>query len=273
MTEGELWARELLIELRAGRFCAAAWVRFFRRSFERAETTRRARTREHRTVVLLAASGAAAWTAAGLAVLGPVGAAGAAWWLSLCLMLDWHLGMLERPDGRPLAGLGLANTLALLRIGVAPAPLLVSRDAAGVLLLVAGMTDAIDGPLARRREEVTRLGRWLDGAADSSVLGAAALTAPLPGWVRTLVLARWGLPWVGVAACYFARTHAPSREGAVSGRYPGLVLFAGLVLVLFGLPAGAWPVAAGAVGGLVTLGLTAARQRPVTPRLLRIQCR
>jgi phosphatidylglycerophosphate synthase len=272
MTEGELWARQLLAELRADRFRPRAWVRFLRNSLERARTTRRAR-REHRTVLLLAASGAAAWTAAGVAVLGPVAAIAAAWWLSACLMLDWHLGMLERPDGRPLAGLGLANTLALLRVGVAPALLLVSQDAAGVLLLVAGMTDAVDGPLARQRDEVTRLGRWLDGAGDSFAFGAAALAAPLPGWVRALVLIRYGVPWLGVAAVYFARAHAPSRKGAVSGRYPGLVLFAGLVLVLFGLPAATWPVAAGAIGGLITLGLTSARQRPVTLRLLRIQCR
>jgi phosphatidylglycerophosphate synthase len=261
VTEGEAWARELLAELRAGRFRPPAWVRFLHRSFVRAGERRRERRREHRTVSLLAAAGGGAWLAAGLVLLGWPAAAGAGWWLAVCLMLDWHLGMLERPDGRPLGRLGVANGLSLLRAGVAPALLLVPPAAAGALLLVAGASDAADGPLARRRGEVTRLGIWLDGAVDTFVLGAAALAAPLPGWVGALVLVRYGIPWVAVAAAYFVRAEAPGRGHAVSGRIPGLVLFAGLAFALFGLPGGAWLVAAGALGGLATFALSVARGR------------
>lgn len=261
MTEGEAWARALLVELRAGRFRPRAWVCFLRRSFERAAERRRERRREHRTVLLLTAAGAAAWTAAGLAALGWSAAAGAGWWLAVCLMLDWHLGMLERPDGRPLGRLGAANVLSLLRAGLVPALLLAPPAVAGALLLAAGVSDAADGALARGRDEVTRLGLWLDGAVDTFVLGAAVLAAPLPGWVIALVLARYGIPWIAVAVAYFARAEAPGRDRAVSGRYPGLVLFVGLALALFGLPGGAWLVAAGALGGLATFAATVARQR------------
>ena len=258
MTEGEAWARELLTELQDGRFRPRAWLRFLRRSFERAAVRRRERGSEHRAALLLAAGGAAAWLAAGLAVLGWGAAAGAGWWLLVCLMLDWHLGMLERPDGRPLGRLGAANTLSLLRAGVAPALLLVPPVAAGALLFAAGVSDAADGPIARRRDEVTRLGFWLDGVVDTLVLGAAAIAAPLPAWLVALVLVRFGLPWLAVGVAYFGRAQAPTREHAISGRFPGLVLLAGLVLALLGYPAGAWLVGTGALSGLGTFALTVA---------------
>ncbi len=266
MTEGETWTRELLAELQASRFRPCAWVRFLRRSLQRAAEGRRRRRREHQTVLLLAGVGAAAWVAGGLAGLGWTAAAGGGWWLAACLMLDWHLGMLERPDGRPLHRLGVANTLSLLRAGLAPALLLVPPLAAALLLLLAGATDAADGALARRRDQVTRLGLWLDGAVDTFVLGAAALAAPLPAWAVTLALTRLALLWLVVAAAYFARATAPGRARVVSGRYPGLILLAGLMAALLGFPAGAWLVAAGALGGHVTLGLTVARELLATGR-------
>jgi phosphatidylglycerophosphate synthase len=153
---------------------------------------------------------------------------------------------------------------------------LVPPTAAGVLLIAAGATDVSDGRLARRRDEVTRLGFWLDGAGDTFAFGAAALAAPLPRWVLFLALARFALPWVAFAVAYLARAEAPRCDRAVSGRYPGLVLFAGLVLALFGLPVGAWLVAVGALGGLVTFSFSIARQwpaegRPVHARVARIE--
>jgi phosphatidylglycerophosphate synthase len=270
VTEGEAWARELLAELRAASFRPWAWVRFLRRSFVRAGERRRERSREHRSVLLLAAVGVAAWLLAGLAVLGWDAAAGAGWWLAVCVMLDWHLGLLERPDGRPLGRVGAANSLSLLRAGLAPALLLVPPVAAGALLLAAGASDAVDGPLARRRDEITRLGLWLDGAVDTFVLGAAALAAPLPAWVTALVLARCALPWLSISIAYFARARAPDGQRAVPGRYPGLVLFAGLALALFGLPGGAGLAAAGALAGLVTFAGTVARQHAADLRADRL---
>jgi phosphatidylglycerophosphate synthase len=273
VTEGEVWARELLADLRADRFRPRAWLAFLRSSFARASETRRERRREHGTVVLLAVAGAGAWVAAGVASLGAPAAAGAAWWLAICLMLDWHLGMLERPDARSLERLGPGNVLSLLRAGLAPALLLVSPAGAAWLLLAAGAGDAIDGPLARRRDEVTRLGRWLDGAGDGVIVGAAALAAPLHALVVALVLVRFGLLWLAVAVAYVVRGRAPGRNGA-SGRYPGLLLFAGLVLALRGLGIGSWLVVAGALGGLATFAASGLRQRraaELTQRRLRMQ--
>jgi hypothetical protein len=121
VTEGERWTREALAELRADGFRPGAWRRFIARSRVRAREQRQARGREHRQTLLLAAIGVVAWSAVGLSGRPLLALIGVGWWLLVWLMLDWHLGLLERPDGTPLASLGPANALTLLRLAVVPA--------------------------------------------------------------------------------------------------------------------------------------------------------
>jgi CDP-diacylglycerol--glycerol-3-phosphate 3-phosphatidyltransferase len=65
-----------------------------------------------------------------------------------------------------------------------------------VLFIVAASTDWLDGYLARRRGETTRLGRILDPFVDKViVLGAFIFLLPIPGsavtaWMVTVVVAR-----------------------------------------------------------------------------------
>jgi phosphatidylglycerophosphate synthase len=269
-SEGEVWTRKVLAELKEARFAPRAWTRFLARSLERARERRRELARAHRQVVVLAAAGLAAWAAVAAAGRPWLALAGATWWWIVSLMLDWHLGMLERPDGRTLCTLGLPNVLSLARLSVVPVVVVLPHSVAAGLLLAAGAADVLDGPLARRRDEVTRLGFWLDGAADSLLLSAAAV-AVLPGWAAALVLTRYLLPWPALAVAYFYRGEAPSRERWISGRVPGLVTFAGLVLAFFDLGAGAAISAVGAVGGLVVLAPSGARwaARPAPRTLIR----
>ncbi len=251
------WTREVLEELRAAAFAPRAWVRFLGRSFARAREQRPAHKRAHRETIALAAGGLAVWLGVALSGRETLGAAGAAWWLAACLMLDWHLGLL---DGRDR--LGPANVLSLLRAGTVPAIFALASAPAGIALFaVAGASDVLDGRLARRRGETTRLGLWLDGSVDGLVLGAAAL-AVLPGWATAVVLARYSLPWLVLAAAYFLRAEPPPAERFVSGRYPGLAVFAGLSLALLGLPGGSALAAAGAIGGLATFVASIARSLP-----------
>src|ERR1041385_6934807 len=92
----------------------------------------------------------------------------------------------------------LPNTLTAMRILSAPmlAALLLGgyeRIALGVLAF-AGLTDAADGYVAKRFGLVTRVGRYLDPAADKFLMVSAffALTiihiAPL--WLTALVIGR-----------------------------------------------------------------------------------
>lgn len=97
----------------------------------------------------------------------------------------------------------LANQLTLLRMLLIPAfVLLVVYGYAGAALLVfifAGLTDALDGLIARKSNQRTTLGAWLDPAADKLLLLAAfvVLTLPniglvnrLPIWLTVLAISR-----------------------------------------------------------------------------------
>lgn len=92
----------------------------------------------------------------------------------------------------------LPNLLTALQLAAAPAFafLLVSgadRAALGVFAF-AGLTDAADGFLAKRFGIATRVGRFLDPAADKLLMFASFLTLTILGvaplWLTLLVIAR-----------------------------------------------------------------------------------
>jgi cardiolipin synthase (CMP-forming) len=259
-TEGERWAEELLKALRYDRFTPGAWIRFFGASLARARENRSAHIRAHRQVLALGAAGIGTWVAVGAAGRPVLGTAALAWWLLVLLMAEWHLGMLERGDGRALPGLGVANTITLLRAGAIPLLPVLAPTALGVVVLAAGLSDVADGLVARARGEVSRLGAWLDGAVDGILLSLAAVAAAdralLPTWVAALVVGRYLLPWLVIAVVYFLSAQAPDRDVYVSGRAPGALLVVGLALAAFVVPGADFLAAVGALGGLATFGAT-----------------
>ena len=62
------------------------------------------------------------------------------------------------------------------------------------LFVIAGLTDALDGPIARRLKQTNKFGLYLDPAADKILVNSAYMTAAyvgfLPWWIAVLVLAR-----------------------------------------------------------------------------------
>ena len=95
----------------------------------------------------------------------------------------------------------LANALSLLRIALAPAVVFSLRDdgaQAGavtlVLLGLAGATDILDGVVARRLRQASRLGRVLDPVADkifiASVCAALVAWQSFPAWLLLLQVGR-----------------------------------------------------------------------------------
>ena len=125
--------------------------------------------------------------------------------------------------------LTLANQLTLLRIVLVPAfVILVLYDRVGWALLTflaAGITDLLDGLIARRSGQKTTLGAWLDPMADKLLLVSAfvVLTVPdsglrirLPVWLTILVISRDLAIVLTVAVVNLAigrRTFAPSLLG------------------------------------------------------------
>jgi cardiolipin synthase len=108
--------------------------------------------------------------------------------------------------------LTLANQLTILRIMLIPAfVLLVVYGYLGwalIVFLTAGVTDALDGLIARRAGQRTSLGAWLDPMADKLLLVTTfvVLTVPgvpltnhLPLWLTVLVITR-DVVIVGVVA-------------------------------------------------------------------------
>jgi len=125
--------------------------------------------------------------------------------------------------------LTLANQLTLLRIMLIPAFVLLvvygHLGAALLTFLVAGVTDALDGLIARLAGQGTSLGAWLDPMADKLLLVTTfiVLTLPslplanhLPLWLTVVVISR-DVVIVGVVAivnlAVGPRTFRPSFFG------------------------------------------------------------
>ena len=99
--------------------------------------------------------------------------------------------------------LTVPNLLSLVRLGLIPLFILAvlhgEARKALILFAVAGISDAIDGALARLLHQQSRLGTYLDPIADKLLLTSAYVTltipdvnqgTPIPLWVTILVLAR-----------------------------------------------------------------------------------
>ena len=124
-----------------------------------------------------------------------------------------------------------ANQLTLVRLMLVPClVILVVYGFSGwalIVFVVAGITDALDGLIARRAGQRTRLGAWLDPMADKLLLVSTflVLTAPLdmanrlPIWLTVLVISRDVLIVLTVAVINLAierRVFYPSRLGKVA---------------------------------------------------------
>jgi len=126
----------------------------------------------------------------------------------------------------------IANQLTLLRMLLIPAfVLLLVYGYLGASLLIfgfAGITDALDGLIARRAGQRTSLGAWLDPMADKLLLvttfivltiPAIPLTNHLPLWLTVSVISR-DIVIIGVVAivnlAMGPRTFRPSMWGKMT---------------------------------------------------------
>ena len=118
---------------------------------------------------------------------------------------------------------GIPNALTILRLFLVPVFIwllvrdggddTVSRAWAAVVFVVAGITDLVDGELARRQGLVTSFGKILDPIADKALTGGAFVAlswlGELPWWVTVVMLVRevgvtvlrfWVIRWGVIAA-------------------------------------------------------------------------
>ena len=104
----------------------------------------------------------------------------------------------------------IPNILGFFRILSAPVVVVLvlkgNHQAALWLFIIAGLTDAIDGPIARKMKTSNRFGLFLDPIADKLLINATyfsvAFTGLLPLWVAIVVASRDLL----IGACYAVST-------------------------------------------------------------------
>ena len=125
----------------------------------------------------------------------------------------------------------VANQLTMLRMALVPAfvMLALAREFTWALVVyaVAGLTDALDGYVARHSGQSTRLGAMLDPVDDKLLAGSAYVVltwggvaaCTLPVWLTVTLLFRDAMLVVGVVVVNLTlgpREFPPSRLGKLS---------------------------------------------------------
>lgn len=151
----------------------------------------------------------------------------------------------------------LANQLTLVRLGLIPVFVVAIVEGhyrlGLILLVVAGVSDSLDGYLARRLKQRTELGAYLDPIADKLLLSTSfvvlAVSGDVPWMLSALVLGR-DVVIVAVAAVILLGSGSRSFRPSVYGKACTVVQ----VITVFGVVLGrVWPPAVSAKPPLLWL--------------------
>jgi CDP-diacylglycerol--glycerol-3-phosphate 3-phosphatidyltransferase len=156
--------------------------------------------------------------------------------------------MATRAVPAPLAQLPNALTVARLAIIPVFVALVIQAGgeaswAAGILFGIAGITDQVDGWLARRWRVESQFGRFVDPLADRIIIDAAVILLwyydRLPWPALALILIRDGILVVGTPAAI-----RRGYEFSVSflGKAATWVLYASIAFILVTDPGTGWPL-------------------------------
>lgn len=168
----------------------------------------------------------------------------------------------------------IPNLLSLSRLAATPflVYLLLAGDrrSALILCLAAGLTDVLDGYLARQLGSASQTGAYIDPIADKVMLSATFLalgiSGAIPVWLVVLVFGRDVLMLIAIGA-FFAFTRIRSFPPTIWGKLSTFVQIGFVVCVLSreSTPALAWvPAIATAWSGLhyIYVGARMLRGRP-----------
>ncbi len=137
--------------------------------------------------------------------------------------------------------LTIPNAISVARLALVPVFLwlLLAEERvaeAGWLFGIIGATDWVDGYLARRLDQVTELGKFLDPLADRLAVGAALIagliTGDLPRWFAAAVLAREVA--ISVGALYIGARAGTKLEVRRLGKLATLLVYAAIGWFLVG---------------------------------------
>ncbi len=137
--------------------------------------------------------------------------------------------------------MNIPNMLTLLRILLVPVTVIFLMQGAFVkaliVLAISGLTDALDGFLARILNQQTVLGAYLDPIADKALIVSCFVTLSIkdiiPGWFTVIVLSRDVIILVGIAILSIMSIPYKIRPSIVSKITTALQLITILFFLLY----------------------------------------
>jgi cardiolipin synthase (CMP-forming) len=125
---------------------------------------------------------------------------------------------------RFIPGMTIANALTLLRLCLIPLIVVMIHEGrfaiATIVFIVAGVTDALDGYLARVLNQRTEIGAYLDALADKSLIAASFIALfnvhLVPYWLVVLVIFRDLMIMGAVAIAWLMHNPIPIEPLKVS---------------------------------------------------------
>lgn len=147
--------------------------------------------------------------------------------------------MNERPSTKRGAWLTLPNAITVVRLLlVVPIGVLIIDDRAPiwtvVLVAIFGASDWVDGFLARKLGQTSRVGEWFDPLADR--IGVVALAVFLvigeflPLWIAALIVGTDLL----LGFVYIFNRPVPIQPATTLGKFRTAIVMVGLLLIVFG---------------------------------------
>ncbi len=130
----------------------------------------------------------------------------------------------EEVKRRPTLTINIPNILTVLRILITPlfVIFLIRKMHAHALLvfILAGVSDGLDGLIARMLNQRSELGALLDPIADKLLLTAAYVSLGIleiiPGWLAVVVISRDVLIVIGISVLKFANIRFAIRPTRIS---------------------------------------------------------
>ena len=146
--------------------------------------------------------------------------------------------------------LNLPNLITLLRIGAIPIFLILLVDEryteALIVFILAGITDSLDGLLARWLNARTTLGAFIDPLADKLLLVSSfvilAFLGDLPRWLAVLVIMRDVIILIGYSVLFFVTGHAIEVRPTLIGKASTFFQLLTVIMALVALHNVAWQI-------------------------------
>ncbi|SHH43186.1 CDP-diacylglycerol--glycerol-3-phosphate 3-phosphatidyltransferase [Clostridium collagenovorans DSM 3089] len=141
--------------------------------------------------------------------------------------------------------MNLANKLTMIRIFLIPIfiifitfPISNGVIIATAIFIIASLTDKLDGYIARKRNEITNFGKFMDPLADKLLVTAALLALVdfglIRGWIVVVILAReFAVSGLRTIAASNGKVIAASMWGKVKTVIQMVATIAGLLVMSF----------------------------------------